>query len=177
VIFVTVGTQSPFDRLVRAVDSWASSRAKCDVFAQIAAGAYVPKYIPYRRFIGPPEFKSQVLQSEVVVAHAGMGSIILALELGKPIVVMPRRAHLRETRSDHQVHAAKHFGALGRVVVALDEHELPEKLDDVMNMKPVERINSHASPQLIATIRSFVEDNWLCESPNCRGKSVRETGM
>ncbi len=33
-IFVTVGEQLPFDRLVRAVDEWAAASGK-EVFAQI----------------------------------------------------------------------------------------------------------------------------------------------
>ena len=43
---------------------------------------------------------------QVVIAHDEMGSIITALEMGKPIVVMPRRAELGEHRNDHQVAAA-----------------------------------------------------------------------
>lgn len=34
-IFVTVGTQVQFDRLIRTVDEWAGARARSDIFAQI----------------------------------------------------------------------------------------------------------------------------------------------
>ena len=37
-ILVTVGSQEPFDRLIIAVDEWAASSGRSDVFAQIAAG-------------------------------------------------------------------------------------------------------------------------------------------
>jgi UDP-N-acetylglucosamine transferase subunit ALG13 len=159
VILVTVGSQAPFDRLIRAVDEWAQLRGRKDVFAQIASGEYVPRYVEYTRFVDPSEFKRLVEQSNVVVAHAGMGSIIAALELGKPIVVMPRRARFRETRNDHQVAAAKHFGAQGRILVALEEQDLPERLEFALNLGETAKIDTQASPQLLATIHSFLEDN------------------
>src|SRR5688500_9921748 len=98
VIFVTVGAQMPFDRLVRAVDAWAEGRT--DVVAQIGESAYVPKTLRWTRFLEPEAFRRHYAEAKVVVAHAGTGSIITALQIGKPIIVMPRRAALRETRND-----------------------------------------------------------------------------
>ena len=37
-IFVTVGTDSPFDRLMQVVDEWAAASGRTDVFAQIGEG-------------------------------------------------------------------------------------------------------------------------------------------
>ena len=44
-IFVTVGTQGPFDRLVRAVDKWAGMRARADIFAQTGPSDYQSEHI------------------------------------------------------------------------------------------------------------------------------------
>jgi|ERR1700728_276158 len=160
-IFVTVGSQEPFDRLISAVDEWAASSGRSDVFAQIAAGTYRPKHIGFTGFLDPPEFQRLIREAKIVVAHAGMGSIIAALELGKPIVVIPRLARFRETRNDHQVAAAKYFGEQGRIIVARDEQELPEKLAYALTLGQRDRIDTQASPQLIATIRAFVDSNSL----------------
>ena len=156
-ILVTVGSQAPFDRLIRAVDEWAELRGRSDVFAQIARGSYIPRHIEFTDFVDPAEFKRRVGEAQILVAHAGMGSIISALEHGKPIVVMPRRAHFKETRNDHQVAAAKHFGEQGRILVARDETELSGKLDCALTLGETDRIDTQATPQLIATIRSFLE--------------------
>lgn len=128
-IFVTVGAQMPFDRLVRAVDAWAARGGNGDVFAQIGPSDYRPQFMAYTRFLPPPEFAAQFGVASLVVAHAGMGSIITALERGKPILVMPRRGELGETRNDHQVATAQRFRGLGPVEVAFDEHELSTALD------------------------------------------------
>lgn len=156
-IFVSVGSQAPFDRLIRAVDEWARLRGRADVFAQIAKGAYPPTNMKFTDFVDPSEFKRLAQEAQLMVAHAGMGSIISALELGKPIVVMPRRACFSETRNDHQVAAAKHFGEQGRIIVALDEREVPEKLDYALDIRESDRIDTKASPKLLATIRTFLE--------------------
>jgi UDP-N-acetylglucosamine transferase subunit ALG13 len=156
-IFVTVGSQTPFDRLIRAVDEWAGAHDRSDVFAQIAATTYRPEYIKFTNFLTPTEFAEAVQRCSVIVAHAGMGTIISALELGKQVVVMPRRASLHETRNDHQVATAQSFGAQGRIIVASDEYELPHKLEYANSLGDANRITTHASPRLLATIRNFLE--------------------
>jgi len=156
-IFVTVGSQIPFDRLIRAVDEWAGAHARSDVFAQIADTPYRPEHIDFTNFLTPTEFAEAVQRCSVIVAHAGMGTIISALELGKQVVVMPRRGSLHETRNDHQVATAQSFGAQGRIIVASDERELPYKLEYASSLGDTNKITTHASPLLLATLRDFLE--------------------
>jgi UDP-N-acetylglucosamine transferase subunit ALG13 len=85
-----------------------------------------------------------------------MGSILTALELGKPIIVMPRRRDLGEHRNDHQLATAAHFRERGNVRVAQDERELEHLLDDLATLRPAARISKTASPALIAALRAFV---------------------
>ncbi|MEY9753243.1 glycosyltransferase [Bradyrhizobium yuanmingense] len=165
-IFVTVGTQVQFDRLIRTVDEWAGARARSDVFAQIGPSNYPFKHIRAERFIDPSRFKSCVEAASVVIAHAGMGSIITALELGKRIIVMPRRASLGEHRNDHQIATAKQFAAQGRIEVAFEERELTDKLDQLDIVNRCERLGGEASPQLIMAIRSFIETGHVRSGPN-----------
>jgi UDP-N-acetylglucosamine transferase subunit ALG13 len=155
-MFVTVGAQTPFDRLVRTVDEWATSRAEREIFAQIGSSNFCPKSIGWKRFVDPLEFRRRVEAASCIVSHAGMGTILTALEFGKPIIVMPRRGDLKETRNDHQIATAVHLSAQGRVIVAFDESELVKKLDQFETPQTKERISSHASMQLIDTIRNFI---------------------
>jgi UDP-N-acetylglucosamine transferase subunit ALG13 len=163
VIFVTVGAQMPFDRLVRAVDEWALSRARSDVFAQIGPSDFRPKSIESVYFMSPLEFRNRIEAASVIVAHAGMGTIITALEYGKPIIVMPRRGDLTETRNDHQVACATHLLEQGQIMVAFDERQLVKKLDQFEISHKIERIERYASPRLIATLRNFIEKNHILD--------------
>lgn len=155
-IFVTVGAQMPFDRLVLAVDLWARGRGRQDVYAQIGEGGAPPTHIAWTRFLEPPEFDRRVRECHAIVAHAGMGSILTALEYEKPILVMPRRGGLRETRNDHQIDTAERLAATGKVHVALDEHALPDALDNMLARPTAQRIGPDASPELIAAVRGFI---------------------
>ncbi|MDX2116370.1 MAG: glycosyltransferase [Planctomycetota bacterium] len=155
-IFVTVGAQMSFDRMVRAVDDWAGARGRRDVFAQIGPTSYRPRHIEWTEFIEPEEFRRRVQEASVLVAHAGMGSILTALEAGKPILVMPRRGDLRETRNDHQIATARRFLDLGKVAVAFDEAELPAKLDQVEMQTAAGKISPFASDRLLEAVRAFI---------------------
>jgi UDP-N-acetylglucosamine transferase subunit ALG13 len=156
-IFATVGTQGHFDRLIRTIDEWAGAHGRADVFAQTGPSDYHSEHIRTERFIGPTEFRQRVEAASLVISHAGMGSIITALELGKRIIVMPRRANLGEHRNDHQLATAKRFAEQGRILVALTEQELVDKLDQLQVFDQTERLSAQASPHLILTIRTFIE--------------------
>ncbi|MEZ4248584.1 MAG: glycosyltransferase [Polyangiales bacterium] len=150
-----MGAQMHFDRLVRAVDEWARERGRPDVFAQIGHAEYVPTYVEHTRLLEPPEFDRRYREADVIVAHAGTGSILQAMELSKPILVMPRRAKLRETRNDHQVATAERFARLG-IPVAWDETELRAQLDGIDALVGQRRIGPDASEALLSRIRAFI---------------------
>lgn len=155
-ILVTVGAQMPFDRLVRGVDAWAASRNRSDVFMQVGVGGARPTRAEWVEFLEPADFSRRLSECRVLVAHAGMGSILSALEAGKPILVMPRRGEFRETRNDHQVATAVRFRELGKVHVAMDETELPAALDALDGLVAADRIAPVASPELLAAVADFV---------------------
>lgn len=158
-IFVTIGTQIPFDRLIEAVDDWAAGANGEEVFAQVGPSTYAAKHIKTKPFITPQEFRQYAQRARIIISHAGMGSILTALEFGKRIAVMPRRGDLGEHRNDHQIATAKYFGGQGRVVVASDRLELFEKLAQWNDADALEPISATASPALIATIRRFIESD------------------
>jgi UDP-N-acetylglucosamine transferase subunit ALG13 len=156
VIFVTAGSADPFDRLIRAVDEWAGRRGRTDVFAQIGNSSYKPRHIEAVQFLSPSEFRERVRTASLIVAHAGMGSIITALEAGKPIMVMPKRARLGEHRNDHQVATAKRFGQRKGIIVADDEKDLVAKLDREQTLCSPTTLLNGASPELISAVRAFI---------------------
>jgi len=157
VIFVTVGTQLPFDRLISAIDEWAGATAGADVFAQVGPTALEPRNIAYGKFISPAECRRLMVGADAIVAHAGMGTILTALELGKPLLIVPRRASLGEHRNEHQLATARRFAELGRVPVVFDERELGAALDDLGRVAAQEPISPYASDRLIGALREFID--------------------
>jgi UDP-N-acetylglucosamine transferase subunit ALG13 len=156
VIFVTVGTQLAFDRLIGAVDGWAEHAGDREVFAQIGPSRLRPRHIDHRQFVSPEECAGRMRAADAIIAHAGMGTILTALELGKPLLVMPRRAELGEHRNNHQLATATRFSDLDGVMVALDETELAAKLDELNRIAVQPAIGHYAPDTFVSAVRAFI---------------------
>jgi UDP-N-acetylglucosamine transferase subunit ALG13 len=156
VIFVSVGTQLTFDRLIIAVDEWAGAAPGREVFAQVGPTRLRPRHIEHAQFVSPQECRDRMLAASAIVAHAGMGTILTALEMGKPLLVMPRRAALGEHRNEHQLATAHRLAELGKVEVAFDEHELAVRLDHLDRISALPRIGPYALDEFVAALRAFI---------------------
>lgn len=133
-IFLTVGTQLPFDRLVRAVDRWAGETGAA-VFGQICEPGpegYRPRHIEWKAFVTPDEFDARFEAAPFVVSHAGMGTIISAMTGGKPILVMHRKASLGEHRNNHQLASVAQLSDRPGISIAGDESEVGERLSALL---------------------------------------------
>ncbi|HTF22188.1 MAG TPA: glycosyltransferase [Chryseolinea sp.] len=154
-IFVTIGTQGPFDRLIRTVDR-AAEYFDDPIVAQIATdGKYAPVNMKTSAFMPYSEFHEHFRKSRMIIAHAGMGTIINALVEYKPIIILPRLAKYGEQRNDHQWDTAKALEKLGYVHAAYDEDELFEKLKlfATTGLKPLHSIGEFAAGELITALR------------------------
>ena len=155
-IFVAVGTQFPFDRLTRAVDEWAVTRNREDVYGQIGPTTFQPKAIHAETYLSPEVFADYSRRASLLVAHAGMGLIITALEMGKPIIIMPRRASLGEHRNEHQLATVKRFSDRKGIYVAAEVEDLVTLLDGYQGLYAGDTIANAASPELLGALRDFI---------------------
>ncbi len=155
-IFVTVGSDVPFDRMIRVVDRWARGNGRRDVFAQIGRGGWRPEFVEHSELLEPPDFRERLCAASIVIGHAGMGTILSALQYSKPILVMPRKGSLGETRNDHQIDTARQLLELGRVNVAFDEEDLYQRLGRLDELVPRETIPPFASPELTSRLNDFI---------------------
>lgn len=147
----------PFDRLVRWTDEWAGQNPHIAILAQIGEGSYSPKHMRAMIQLAPAEFDRHLQEADAVVAHAGTGTVLKALYLGKPTLVVPRLSRLGETRNDHQVGTAHHFCGQGLLQMAEDQVTFRRLLDGLPRFMPAARVSNEASPQLISAIRSYLE--------------------
>lgn len=123
-IFLTVGTQLPFDRLVSALDD-AYPKIGLPVLAQICKGNYNPRnFSKVYDHISKTEYDQIFIKASVIVSHAGMGSIITSLLHNKPVVVMPRLASLGEHRNEHQSATCKRLEGISGLYVSRSPEEL-----------------------------------------------------
>ena len=161
-IFVTVGSDVPFSRLVRQADGWSRDHPGETVFAQVGRlgpADHVPEAMQWTEMMPADRFDRTCAEARLIVAHAGMGSIISALAAGKPIVILPRRDALRETRNDHQCATAERFAHRSGVSVAQTEDELPGVIDEALarsGTAPVQVLQQFAPAEFTERLRAFI---------------------
>lgn len=157
-IFVTAGTQLPFDRLIEVIDEIAGRHPEIEFVVQALKSDYKAKHIKILDFISPADFNNYVDNSELIIAHAGMGTIISALVKQKPIIVFPRLTKYKEHRNEHQLATCRQMDHLNYVYVAYDEKELVAMFKWMWpdNLKPRNSIKEVASDHIISSIDDFI---------------------
>ncbi len=155
-IFVAVGTQFPFDRLVKLMDEWAAEHDE-KVIAQISDGKYLPQHIEWHRFLDGAQYNKNIQDAAVFVSHAGMGNIISAREQGTPIIVMNRQYKLGEHRNDHQADGLKWMAKLDGVYTASTQQELFDHLGQIDKLLPADPENKAGNPELTAYIANYIK--------------------
>ena len=125
-IFVSVGThEAPFDRLLLAVGElrtdeelvvqYGPSAVRCNRATEF-------DYLPFDQVV------ELVRLARVVVTHAGVGSVMLALSNGKRPVVMARLHRFDEHVDDHQLELAQRLADAGLVDLVEDGQALEHAL-------------------------------------------------
>lgn len=128
-LFVTVGLEPrPFDRLLKAVDLGIKRRIfPLETLVQRGHSNYAPAHCPSVPFLPYGEMVRALESAEVVIAHAGVGTLLQCLHQKKIPILYPRRARLGEHVDDHQIMFAQVIEARKRALVAYN----PERLFEV----------------------------------------------
>ncbi|HEV8687463.1 MAG TPA: glycosyltransferase [Gaiellaceae bacterium] len=120
-IFVSLGTSDPFDRLLRAANRLPRDEplvVQCGASPLRPFGATCFDFLPFERVL------ELMREARVVVTHAGVGSIMAARTVGKRPIVVPRLSRFGEAVDDHQVALARRLHAVGLVTLVEDPDEL-----------------------------------------------------
>ena len=158
-VFVSVGSMMPFDRLVQAMDEWAAAHPDVPVEIQIGRGKYEPRHAAFVRLMPVADYRQRVAAARLFIAHAGMGSIISAIEAGKPLLMLPLLMAQGEHNTDHQLATAASIGARPGLHVAADIADLQTRAtallaDSGASPAPIAKL---ADPGFTARIRGFID--------------------
>ena len=155
-IFVTVGTQLGFDRLIDAMNEIASQLDE-PVVAQVghergAGGDWTA--LDIRRQIAPEAFDALIKDARVVVAHAGIGTILSAQRHRRSLIIVPRQASLREHRNDHQIATARAMVGKPGIQIAWETSHLAELLTG--DLPPTEAGSGPSRDALIRALKAAI---------------------
>lgn len=121
-IFVTVGTnEARFDRLLEAVAELGDAEP---IVVQYGASDVRPRNAENVDFLPFDDLVGRVGSARLVVCHAGVGSVMVALANGKRPIVLPRLRRFREAVDDHQLFFARRLDAAGLVTLVEDASAL-----------------------------------------------------
>ena len=158
-IFVTVGT-APFPRLVEKMDE-ISKTLEEQVIMQVGKTNYKPKNAEYFNFVEQYEkIRELNKKAKVVISHAGVGSIMTALEEGAPLILVPRLKKYGEHNDDHQSEIAKMLKEQKLAEVAYEIEDVPYILSSFNDKTPQKNQEIENQKRLNEFLKSFLFTNF-----------------
>ncbi len=129
-IFVTLGTQDKqFPRLLEAVDKL-KTQEQIVIQAGSTKYSFSPekKNIQFHNYLNDNEFDDYMKQSDIIICHAGVGTIIKGLKLHKKLIVAARLKKYGEHVNDHQLQILEAFSQEGYIIPLNDFDNLQKML-------------------------------------------------
>jgi exopolysaccharide biosynthesis glucuronosyltransferase PssE len=150
-IFVSVGTnEARFDRLLRAVGELSIDEEL--IIQHGHSSAIGPPSAELVDFLSFDAMVQTMRRARVVLTHAGVGSIMVALAQDKRPVVVPRRKAFHEAVDDHQLELGRRFAAAGIVTFV----ESPDDLGTVLEAQHAPATITPGLNSLGHDLRDFV---------------------
>ncbi|MFR0506913.1 PssE/Cps14G family polysaccharide biosynthesis glycosyltransferase [Limosilactobacillus reuteri] len=157
-IFVALGTQKfQFNRLLKAIDFMVKDRQiKDKVFAQIGNSTYRPKSFEYARFLTINEYNQYIKECDIIITHAGVGTILEGKKFKKVVIVVPRLSKYGEHVDDHQLEIAEDFAKKKLVLMCRNLKELPLLIKESKNSQLVDYVPNNKS--FILKLKKAIEN-------------------
>lgn len=143
-ILVIVGSlHLHFDRLLKKMDEIAPVLNE-KVVMQTGSSDYEPKNVEWFHFESEERIEELYDECDIIVCHAGAGTILNGLIRDKPVVMVPRRKMYNEVTNDHQLMLASKIESMGRGITVLDVEELESAVRQALkeSLMPFEKDRS-----------------------------------
>ena len=150
------GTQDKrFDRLMQAILQ-ADFTKDNEVYVQTGYTKGMFAGIQYQEYYKEEELVNQIQEADLIISHAGVGSIVMALKEHKKVLVVPRLGKYKEQNNDHQLQIMERFAQAGYILPVVDEHDLDAAVQKAEVWQPKEYVSNKEG--VIATIRDFISN-------------------
>lgn len=140
-VLVTIGSmvEKKFTRLFRTIDELCEEGVLEgeNVVAQVGFDQYDSKFYKCFDMVPDEEFKRIISESDLIIAHAGTGTVISSIKQGKKVIIFPRMAKYDEHYDDHQLELAELFTRQGYVLKASNKEELRNCIQTIDQFVPV----------------------------------------
>lgn len=137
-ILILLGTQDkPFNRLLEAVDKAINDGyIKEEVIAQIGFTKYKSKNIKTFELIPKEEYENIIGRADLIITHAGVGSILTGLNKNKKVIAAARLKEYGEHTNNHQLQILNELYKKGYILRLDDFNDLSKVLEEAKTFKP-----------------------------------------
>ena len=158
-ILVTLGTQDKsFSRLLDAVQAAIDNGDINDkVVVQAGYTRYQSNDMEIFDFIPIDEFETLIDECQVLITHAGVGSIVTALKKGKKIIACARLAKYDEHTNNHQLQIAETFDKSGYLIFLKDFNNLGKVLEKIKNFKPKRFVSNNE--KFVSKLKEYIDNS------------------
>lgn len=154
---VSVGNaKQPFRRLLEAVRE-VGNELPAPVIVQYGHTEFSDDRFRCVDFLSMDEYQDLVKDADVIIVHAGAGSVINAIRSGTIPIVMPRRVEFAEHVDDHQIEFTDELLKLNKVIVANNTSELRVAVDEVKKHK-VSGVQEKHEIEMVSLIRQAIAE-------------------
>lgn len=156
-IFITLGTQDkPFNRLLKQVDKEIKNGNICEkVIVQAGCTKYETENMECFNQVSQEAFEKYMKECNLLITHAGVGSIITGLKYNKTIIAIPRLEEYGEAANNHQMQIVETFSKDGFLIGLNDLNKLSYALKRAENFKPKKFISN--TKKFTKNIIDFIE--------------------
>ena len=158
-ILVILGTQDKsFKRLLIAVQEQIDNgNIKDKVVVQAGNTVFKSNEMEIYDLVPMDKFDELIDKADIVITHAGVGSIITSLKKGKKIIAAPRLKKYKESENDHQLEILNRLEESENIIALRDFSKLNEKLIEAKNFKP--KPFKHNTPNMVKIIKNYIENS------------------
>lgn len=136
-ILVTMGTSKEYNfrRLLKIIDLLCDKNVidSKKLVVQSNDEDYIPRNYEIMQTMPNEKFKDIMVSADLVISHAGTGTITTALKLNKKVIVFPRLREYGEHIDNHQLQICQLFEKKGYIMIAKNEKELECAIKDINN--------------------------------------------
>lgn len=137
-ILVALGTQDKqFTRLLDMIEEQIKKgNIKDKVIVQAGHTKFTSDKMQIFDLISIDEFEKLVLECDVLITHAGVGTILNGIRNGKKVIVVPRLKKYNEHVNDHQIQITNGFYELGYILKVDETNSLEDALKQLDSFIP-----------------------------------------
>ena len=139
-IFVILGTQDKkFNRLLEAIqkkiDEGKISKSE-KIIVQAGSTKFESKDMKIVDYMPINEFEDYIEKADIIICHAGVGTIFTALKKNKKIIAAARVKKYGEHVNDHQLQILENFKKQGYLLALEDFDKIELLINQARNFKP-----------------------------------------